>query len=118
MNFVDIQLCGPYRKFRGSYRQGLAALERVSISQFSRGFAKLESDQQTLLMRSMEQGVLAESSWPSDAQKSFFGMVLEHTTRGFYGDPRHGGNRDRISWRMVGLSYPQVRGQQRYVSQS
>ena len=33
--------------------------------------------------------------------------------QGFYGDPRHGGNRDRVSWKMVGLPYPPLRGRLR-----
>jgi gluconate 2-dehydrogenase gamma chain len=40
--------------------------------------------------------------------------VRAHTMQGFYGDPRHGGNRDRASWKMVGLSYPPIRGQEKY----
>jgi gluconate 2-dehydrogenase gamma chain len=34
--------------------------------------------------------------------------------QGFYGDPRHGGNRDRVSWKMLGVPYPPVRGRLRY----
>jgi hypothetical protein len=29
---------------------------------------------------------------------------------GFYGDPRHGGNKDRVAWRMLGVPDPPVRG--------
>jgi len=29
---------------------------------------------------------------------------------GFYGDPRHGGNKDRVSWRMLGVADPPIRG--------
>ena len=29
---------------------------------------------------------------------------------GFYGDPRHGGNKDRVSWRMLGVPDPPIRG--------
>jgi hypothetical protein len=30
--------------------------------------------------------------------------------QGFYGDPRHGGNLNRVSWKMLRLPYPPVRG--------
>jgi len=33
--------------------------------------------------------------------------------QGFYGNPRHGGNRDYASYRMLGLDYPQLVGQDR-----
>ena len=34
----------------------------------------------------------------------FFTLLLTHTMEGFYGHPRHGGNRDRAGWQM--LDYP------------
>ena len=46
--------------------------------------------------------------------KEFFDLILAHTRQGFYGDPRHGGNRDRVSWKMVGLPFPPVRGRMHY----
>jgi gluconate 2-dehydrogenase gamma chain len=44
----------------------------------------------------------------------FFYLMLTHTRQGFYGDPRHGGNRDMASWKMLNLPTPPVRGRQRY----
>jgi hypothetical protein len=32
---------------------------------------------------------------------------------GFYGDPRHGGNKDRVSWKMLGVADPPIRGRLR-----
>jgi len=34
--------------------------------------------------------------------------------QGYYGSPRHGGNRDAISWRMLGLDEPPLRGRAQY----
>ena len=34
--------------------------------------------------------------------------------QGFYGSPRHGGNRNYVSYKMLGLEYPRVIGQNRY----
>jgi gluconate 2-dehydrogenase gamma chain len=36
--------------------------------------------------------------------------VCDHCMQGYYGSPRHGGNRDFASWKMLGLPYPQVVG--------
>jgi gluconate 2-dehydrogenase gamma chain len=30
-------------------------------------------------------------------------MLADHTMQGFFGDPKHGGNRDRIGWKMIGI---------------
>jgi gluconate 2-dehydrogenase gamma chain len=37
-----------------------------------------------------------------------------HTLEGYYGSPRHGGNRDAASWRMLGLDEPPLRGRAQY----
>lgn len=45
---------------------------------------------------------------------SFFELVRTHTLEGYYGSPRHGGNRDAVSWRMLGLDEPPLRGRAQY----
>ena len=42
--------------------------------------------------------------------KPFFDMLVAHAMQGFYGDPRHGGNRERVSWKMLGVASPPLRG--------
>jgi gluconate 2-dehydrogenase gamma chain len=44
----------------------------------------------------------------------FFELVRKHTLEGYYGSPRHGGNRDAVSWRMLGLDEPPLRGRAQY----
>ena len=46
--------------------------------------------------------------------RAFFELVREHTMEGYYGSPRHGGNRDAVSWRMLGLDEPPLRGRAQY----
>jgi gluconate 2-dehydrogenase gamma chain len=45
---------------------------------------------------------------------SFFEMVRDHTLEGYYGSPRHGGNRDELSWKMLGLGDPPLLGRAQY----
>jgi gluconate 2-dehydrogenase gamma chain len=114
VNFIDIQLCGPFLHLQRTYRQGLVSLDRSSRAQFGQPFASLAPDQQIFFLRSMESNQLSPAGWSDIAPATFFELLLDHTMQGYYGDPRHGGNRDHASWKMVGLSYPQVRGQQHY----
>lgn len=114
VNFIDIQLCGAYRRLREAYREGIANIERVCDAQYRKGFAEIVDAAQVSFLKSLEAGELKNSDWSASKQESFFEMVRAHTMQAFYGDPRHGGNRERVSWKMVGLSYPPVRGQQRY----
>ena len=91
--FIDRQLTGFYKPLRKAYREGLAAM--------GSGFAHLHPAAQLDRLRQMER---------DPASKPFFDMLVAHTMQGYYGDPRHGGNRDRVSWKMLGVASPPIRG--------
>jgi gluconate 2-dehydrogenase gamma chain len=99
--YIDIQLSGRFRKHRNAYRTGLAAIDEASRKAAGKRFADLPADQQDEVLNTIE-----------ERAKSFFQLILTHTRQGFYGDPRHGGNRNRVSWKMLGLPFPQIRGRQ------
>jgi gluconate 2-dehydrogenase gamma chain len=103
VHYIDIQLTKAFRKHRQAYRKGLADVDAASRTQFGKPFVDLSADQQVDVLRGVEQ-----------TYKPFFDLILAHARQGFYGDPRHGGNHSRVSWKMVGLPYPPVRGRQHY----
>ena len=103
VNYIDIQLTRKFKKFQAAYRQGIADVEASSRSRSKHGFAELSSSQQVEVLNALE-----------ESSPEFFDLILTHTRQGFYGDPRHGGNRGMVSWKMLGLPYPQVRGRQHY----
>ena len=103
VNFIDRQLTGPYRRQQARYRSGLAEIEEASGGKFCKDFAALEPGQQTALLESL-----------TGSAKRFFSTVIAHTMQGYYGDPRHGGNRDAVSWRMLGVPVIPIRGRNRY----
>jgi len=111
-NYIDRQLVGPYRRFRKTYRLGLAGLDGTSGEMFGKPFVILAATQQDAVLDAMDKGQARGEAWKQVAAKSFFDLVVSHTMQGFYGDPRHGGNRDRASWKMLRLPYPPVRGRQ------
>ena len=114
VNYIDIQLCGPYQDLRPVYREGLAQLEAISSKHFGHDFSQLPSASQLALLKSIEKRAVSTDNSTASAQQSFFHLVVDHAMQGFYGDPRHGGNRDHTSWKMLALPYPPIRGQQRY----
>lgn len=114
VNFIDIQLCGPFRDLQALYRNGIACLEQTAKSSLGTAFARLSSAQQIVILTALEKGDAPKSIWRTAAPRAFFETVLAHTMQGFYGDPRHGGNRAHSSWKMVGLTYPPVRGRLKY----
>jgi gluconate 2-dehydrogenase gamma chain len=114
VNFIDRQLCGPYRRLQDSYRRGIAAMNKSSRVLYGSNFALLPSASQVELLTMMDIGKAPREAWQGISSTDFFGLLVDHTMQGFYGDPRHGGNRDRASWKMVGLTYPMIRGQLKY----
>jgi gluconate 2-dehydrogenase gamma chain len=97
--FIDRQLAGPYRRYRRAYRDGLARADALSRKMFSKPLDQLAGADRLAVVQRLE----------TDA-RPFFEMVLAHTMQGFYGSPRHGGNRDYASWRMLRVPASPVRG--------
>ena len=95
--FIDRQLTGRYREFQPVYRRGIAEVDRRAREHHGKRFVELAFAQQTEILRAME-------------RDEFFNVVVAHTMQGFYGGPRHGGNRDAVSWKMLGVPAPPVRG--------
>jgi gluconate 2-dehydrogenase gamma chain len=115
VNFIDQQLAGHYERYQDNYRAGLVGVQETAESLFSRKFADLNWDEQTTVLRSLESGKAPGGTWEKSSSSAFFDLVRDHTMQGFYGSPRHGGNKDYVSFRMLGLDYPQIIGQNRYL---
>jgi len=62
----------------------------------------------------MESGLMKENAWAGGFDKEFFGLIRDHTLQSYYGSPIHGGNKNKLSYRMIGLDYPLIIGQNRY----
>ena len=112
VNFIDRQLCGPYKALRQTYRTGLTGVDQSSRGLYAKAFVDLASEPQIQVLRQLENGKAPGAIWTHASSSEFFGYLVDHTMQGFYGDPRHGGNREGVSWKMLGLSYPPIRGRQ------
>jgi gluconate 2-dehydrogenase gamma chain len=113
VNYIDRQLCGPYQNLQNSYRQGLAGVDQSSRDRYSKLFADLDGNDQVAMLHLLSKGHAPGSIWKHTSSADFFNTVLDHTMQGYYGDPRHGGNREGVSWKMVDLPYPPIRGRVR-----
>jgi gluconate 2-dehydrogenase gamma chain len=103
VNYIDRQLARHYQKHQSAYREGLDAADEMSRERFGTGFADASADQRFHIAVAIEKG-----------KRAFFDLVRQHTMEGYYGSPRHGGNRDAVSWRMLGLDEPPLRGRAQY----
>jgi gluconate 2-dehydrogenase gamma chain len=113
-NFIDKQLNSYYRKHQQVYREGLDAFQKTIIQMKGKKFEEIAFSEQTAILEKMEVGGFNDGYWKDHSAAGFFDMIRQHSLQGFYGSPGHGGNRDYISYRMLGLDYPNVIGQNRY----
>lgn len=122
--FIDRQLAGEYGTFdrlymqgpfqkgtpmqgdqsplvpRQRYRLGLAGLAGYCQKQFQKAFSALNAEDKDKVLTDLEQGAITLDG--IDA-KLFFQQVLGNTMEGFFADPIYGGNRDMVSWKMIGF---------------
>ncbi|HKI11503.1 MAG TPA: gluconate 2-dehydrogenase subunit 3 family protein [Candidatus Acidoferrum sp.] len=101
--YVDSQLVGHFRRLQSAYRSGIASFDAACRAAHGQLFADLPFDTQTTFLTQL----------PASLQP-FFDMVITHTMQGFYGDARHAGNRDAVSWRMLGIPVIPIRGRDHY----
>ncbi len=103
LTYIDKQLVRHFRRHQDAYRDGLEQTETISRKRFGREMVELTSQQQFEIVSAIEQ-----------QHPDFFNLVRSHTLQGYYGSPRHGGNRNAVSWRMLGLDEPPLRGRAQY----
>jgi gluconate 2-dehydrogenase alpha chain len=98
--YVDRALTGAYRDRVDAYRLGLAALDRAAKGRFGRPFVDCDPEGQDALISDLEHGALPNFHIPP--QREFFWMLREHAREGLFSDPAHGGNRDKLGWKVIG----------------
>ncbi len=90
------RLAGLGSRHLPAYRGGVVELDRLASElESGKDFCGLDDMGQDRVLT-----VLDERKDP------FFTLLITHTMEGFYGHPRHGGNRDRAGWRMLGYPGP------------
>ncbi|ADU71953.1 gluconate 2-dehydrogenase subunit 3 family protein [Pantoea sp. At-9b] len=82
------------------YRQGIAALNRYVQKSAQKNFADLPPEQQDHLLQAMEAGQVHFDGYNA---QSLFNDMLTNTMEGFFADPIYGGNKDMVSWKMLGF---------------
>lgn len=88
--FIDRALVTFEREQQADYTQGLKELEaqtRQLVPGAAR-FSALTSDRQIAVLTAME-------------KTPFFNLVRTHTISGFFANPVHGGNADKVGWKLV-----------------
>jgi gluconate 2-dehydrogenase gamma chain len=89
--FIDRALATFARNSQPAYMQGLRDLQAKTEQLYpgSAKFSALTSEQQIKMLTEIE-------------KTPFFNMVRMHTVIGFFARPEHGGNHDKIGWKLIG----------------
>jgi hypothetical protein len=100
-DYLDRQFAGDLSHVLDTYRAGLDSLDTEARATAGIGFVELDPAAQDDLLGRVERGEVA-ADWSVDPAE-FFCAAAEHAAEGYYGDPANGGNRDGVSWRMIGF---------------
>lgn len=113
--YIDKQLDEVFTWNQEDYRTGIIAIQKCAGELHGAKFEDLEFDIQTAFLEKMEANQLPIEHWKDIVnQGSLFRTMIQHSMQGFYGSPRHGGNKNYISYKMMKLDYPYIVGQNRY----
>ncbi|MBS0247510.1 MAG: gluconate 2-dehydrogenase subunit 3 family protein [Proteobacteria bacterium] len=82
------------------YRAGLAAIDAFLRKSKNHGFAELNTQEQDAFLKELEGGKVDLGSIDG---KALFNLILQNTMEGFFADPIYGGNRNMVSWKMIGF---------------
>jgi gluconate 2-dehydrogenase gamma chain len=82
------------------FAAGIAAANVWSRKTYGRDFDRLDADKRVEAFKAMEEG---KAEFANFNAKAFFSRLLSLTMEGFFADPIYGGNRNKVSWRMLGF---------------
>ncbi len=86
---------------REFFAAGIKATNAWTRKAYGKDFDRLAPPERDAALKAMDAG---KAELPEIDGKQFFEMLYASAMEGFFADPIYGGNRDKVSWRMVG--YP------------
>lgn len=85
---------------RERYRIGIASLNQYCLAKYQKKFSGLNNETRNEVLTALENNAIQLANIDS---KMFFDQVLTNTMEGFFADPIYGGNKDMVSWKMIGF---------------
>ena len=81
------------------FRIGAVHLDRLANHDLHKAFADCQVEQRGAILDRFQKGEVKARRFDS---RQFFEHLVRFTLEGFLGDPRYGGNRDRVGWKFIG----------------
>jgi gluconate 2-dehydrogenase gamma chain len=85
---------------REYFAAGIAAANAWTRKTYGKDFDRLTAAERIAALKAIEEGKAALENFDAAA---FFGQLHAITMAGFFSDPIHGGNRDKIGWTLLGF---------------
>jgi len=85
---------------REYFAAGIAAANEWSRKTYGHDFDRLDADKRVEALKAIEAG---NAEFANFNARGFFGRLYAMTMEGFFADPIYGGNRNKVSWRMLGF---------------
>ena len=85
---------------REFFAAGIVAVNEWTQKTKGKDFDRLSPKEREEALKTLEQG---KSELVGFNGKQFFEALLRLNMEGFFSDPIHGGNRDKVSWKMIGF---------------
>jgi gluconate 2-dehydrogenase gamma chain len=85
---------------RDYFAAGIAAANAWTRKTYGKDFDRLTAAERIAALKAIEAGKAALENFDAAA---FFGQLHAITMAGFFSDPIHGGNRDKIGWTLLGF---------------
>lgn len=86
---------------RELYRQAIAAVNQYCANRYAgKKFADLSDKDRDDVLKGLETGQINSDDVPLD---NFFTILLQNTKEGFLADPMYGGNKNMVSWKLIGF---------------
>ncbi|MDQ0254664.1 hypothetical protein J2S74_002043 [Evansella vedderi] len=79
-----------YRRELSVYEEGVRRLNQLANSMYSKAFHQLGEKGRTRILEKLE-------------ETEFFYTLRQHTMEGMFADPKYGGNRNMVGWRLIGF---------------
>jgi len=113
INFIDNWLISYHPEEYDAFVLGLGQFQKLIRENYPKDFQDIPFKEQTEILKLAQAGKLKGSMKPYE-QRAFFKKVRDFAMMGFYGSPRHGGNKGGMSFKMMNFDVPLVVGQNRY----
>ena len=89
-----------FQRVAAEFKRGAEQLDRIAQQMHGRAFANCTPNEKDGVFGKLQSGSASTRGFDSER---FLEQLLTFTVEGFLADPRYGGNRDQVGWKLIGF---------------